>query len=156
MRAGNLRARQDSLRKISGLMRRYQPGSCTMPRPASGCRKWLCRFGTHILEFYRTTIRIAATTCGRREEVDGTTERVRRDDRAGGGNELLLGAGFRADVRARSRRGDGDQRRQPLQRLWRQAVIVSAGLRLLPGADGAGPCCAAREAAAGFGGPGIF
>src|SRR5579862_4271684 len=82
---------------------------------------------------------------------DGPTERVRRDDRAGGGDELLLGAGLRADVGARSRRADGDHRRQPLQRLWRQAVTVSAGPRPLPCANGAGPRRAAGEAAAGSG-----
>src|ERR1700730_5340092 len=91
-----------------------------------------------------------------REEADGATERVRRDDRAGGGDELLLGAGFRADVGARSRRADGDHRGQPLQRLRRQAVVVSAGLRPLPRTNGAGPRCPAGKAAAGFGDPDIF
>jgi hypothetical protein len=61
---------------------------------------------------------------GRCEANDGATERVRRDDRAGGGDELLLGAGIRADVGARSRRADGDYRRQPLQCLWQQAVAI--------------------------------
>jgi hypothetical protein len=31
---------------------------------------------------------------GRREANDGATERVRRDDGTGGGDELLLGAGI--------------------------------------------------------------
>src|ERR1700758_1615100 len=82
-----------------------------------------------------------------REEADGTTERVRRDDRAGGGDELLLGAGFRTDVLAQPPRADGNHTRQPLQRLWRQAVVVSAGLRPFPRANGAGPRRAAGEAA---------
>src|SRR6266853_5953920 len=100
-------------------------------------------------------MRIAAPASRWREEADGTTERVRRDDRAGGGDELLLGAGLRADVGARPRRTDGDYRRQPLQRLRRQAVVVSAGLYPLPRADGAGPRCATGDAAAGFGDPDI-
>src|SRR5258707_2720154 len=101
-----------------------------------------------VLKFYRPIMRIAAPACRWREEADGATERVRRDDRAGGGDELLLDAGFRADVGARSRRADGDHRRQPLQRLRRQAVVVSAGLRALTRTNRAGPRLPARQTSA--------
>src|SRR5579864_4806577 len=54
-------------------------------------------------------------------KAHGATERIRRSDRAGSSDVLLLATWLRSDLHARAHGLDGNFQSQPLQRLRRQA-----------------------------------